>query len=58
VRGNDEYSNLEGIKMASLSGLTDEQAQEFHAQFRIGFQTWLAIALVAHVLVFVWRPWF
>ena len=35
---------------ASLSGLTEEQAQEFHAQFKIGFQTWLAIAIVAHVL--------
>ena len=29
--------------MASLSGLTEEQAQEFHTQFKIGFQTWLAI---------------
>jgi light-harvesting complex 1 beta chain len=44
--------------MASLSGLTDEQAKEFHAQFRIGFQTFLAIAIVAHVLTFAWRPWF
>ena len=43
---------------ASLSGLTEEQAQEFHTQFKIGFQTWLAIAIVAHVLVFAWRPWF
>jgi light-harvesting complex 1 beta chain len=49
----------EGINMAaSLSGLTEEQAQEFQAQFKIGFQTWLAIAIVAHVLVFAWRPWF
>jgi light-harvesting complex 1 beta chain len=46
-------------KMAtSLSGLTEEQTQEFQAQFKVGFQTWLAIALAAHVLVFVWRPWF
>ena len=43
---------------ASLSGLTEEQAQGIHAQFKIGFQTWLAIAIVAHVLVFAWRPWF
>jgi light-harvesting complex 1 beta chain len=43
---------------ASLSGLTEEQAQEFQNQFKVGFQTWLAIALVAHVLVFAWRPWF
>jgi light-harvesting complex 1 beta chain len=56
---NDEDTNSEGITMAaSLSGLTEEQAQEFHAQFKIGFQTWLAIAIVAHVLTFAWRPWF
>ncbi len=55
MRG-DEYSNLEGINMASLSGLTEEQAQEFQNQFKVGFQTWLAIAIVAHVLVFAWRP--
>ena len=42
---------------ASLSGLTEEQAQEFQNQFKVGFQTWLAIALVAHVLVFAWRRW-
>ncbi len=41
----------------SLSGLTEEQAQEFHNQFKVGFQTWLAIALAAHFFAFVWRPW-
>jgi light-harvesting complex 1 beta chain len=47
------------MKMAaSLSGLTEEQAKEFQDQFKVGFQTWLAIAVVAHVLVFAWRPWF
>jgi light-harvesting complex 1 beta chain len=44
--------------MASLSGLTEEQAKEFQDQFKVGFQTFLAIGLVAHVLVFAWRPWF
>jgi light-harvesting complex 1 beta chain len=44
--------------MASLSGLTEEQAQEFQTQFKIGFQTFIAICLVAHVLVFAWKPWF
>ena len=44
--------------MASLSGLTEEQAKEFQEQFKVGFQTFLAIGLVAHVLVFAWRPWF
>jgi light-harvesting complex 1 beta chain len=59
IRGDYKYRFSEGINMAaSLSGLTEEQAQEFHAQFKIGFQTWLAIAIVAHVLTFAWRPWF
>lgn len=41
----------------SLSGLTDAQAQEFHKLFISGFLTFTAIAVVAHVLVWMWRPW-
>jgi light-harvesting complex 1 beta chain len=42
----------------SLSGLTDEQAQEFHNQFKTSFSAFVAICAVAHFLVFVWKPWF
>jgi light-harvesting complex 1 beta chain len=40
-----------------LSGLTEPQAREFHRVFVISFLIFLAIAIVAHVLVWQWRPW-
>jgi light-harvesting complex 1 beta chain len=42
----------------SLSGLTDAEAREFHSQFQTTFSTFVLIAAVAHVLVWVWKPWF
>ena len=42
----------------SLSGLTAEQAQAFHKLFMVGFIVFTAIAIVAHFLVWQWRPWF
>ncbi len=42
----------------SLSGLTDDEAREFHAQFKITFTAFMAIAAVAHLLVFAYKPWF
>ena len=37
--------------MATLSGLTEEEAKEFHEQFKTTFTAFLAIAAVAHLLV-------
>jgi len=51
----------EGKSMAeqhSLSGLTPEQAKEFHEQFKITYTTFAGLAAVAHILVLVWKPWF
>jgi light-harvesting complex 1 beta chain len=48
------------IRMAtrtSISGLTDEEAQEFHQYYIQGFIGFTAIAVVAHLLVWFWRPW-
>jgi light-harvesting complex 1 beta chain len=42
----------------SLSGLTEEEAKEFHEQFKTTFSAFLAVAAVAHLLVLVSRPWF
>lgn len=42
----------------SLSGLTDSEAQEFHSYFTTYLITFTAIAIVAHVLTWAWRPWF
>lgn len=41
----------------SLSGLTDEEAKEFHSIFVSSFLAFTAIAVVAHILVWMWRPW-
>jgi light-harvesting complex 1 beta chain len=42
----------------SLSGLTPEQAKEFHEQFKVTYTAFAGIAAVAHVLVIAWKPWF
>ena len=38
-------------------GLTEEQAQEFHQLFMKSFLIFVAVAVVAHVLAWAWRPW-
>jgi light-harvesting complex 1 beta chain len=40
------------------SGLTAKEAQEFHSLFMAGFIGFTVIAVVAHFLVWMWRPWF
>ena len=49
-----------GITMSdgSISGLTDEEAQEFHTFYMQGLVGFTAIAVIAHILVWAWRPWF
>ena len=42
---------------SSLSGLTEAQAQEFHGIFVKSFLAFVAVAIVAHFLVWSWRPW-
>ncbi|MEE4239763.1 MAG: light-harvesting antenna LH1, beta subunit [Anderseniella sp.] len=42
----------------SLSGLTPEQAKEFHEQFKVTYTAFAGIAAVAHFLVIAWKPWF
>ncbi len=43
---------------ASLSGLSDAEAKEFHGVFISGFIGFTVVALIAHILVWMWRPWF
>lgn len=38
--------------------LTPEEAKEFHKMFVSSFIIFTIIAIVAHVLVWMWRPWF
>lgn len=41
----------------SMSGLTDQEAQEFHSIFMTSFMLFTLVAIAAHVLVWMWRPW-
>jgi light-harvesting complex 1 beta chain len=41
----------------SLSGLTELEAKEFHKIFVFSFIVFTLIAIVAHFLVWSWRPW-
>jgi len=40
-----------------LSGLSESEAQEFHKIFMSSFIGFTLVAIVAHVLVWQWRPW-
>jgi len=52
---------LESIDMpderSSLSGLTADEAKTFHGLFMTGFIVFTVIAIIAHFLVWQWRPW-
>lgn len=41
----------------SLSGLTEKEAQEFHGIFVKSFVGFTLVAIIAHFLVWQWRPW-
>ena len=38
--------------------LTPEEAKAFHNLFVVSMGVFVLIAVVAHVLVWMWRPWF
>ncbi|RPF71756.1 light-harvesting antenna LH1, beta subunit [Aurantiacibacter spongiae] len=40
-----------------LSGLTENEAREFHSYFTRSFLFFLAIAIIAHILTYIWAPW-
>jgi light-harvesting complex 1 beta chain len=44
-------------RTGSLSGLTEAEAKEFHGIFVSSFIAFVAVAVVAHILVWLWRPW-
>jgi light-harvesting complex 1 beta chain len=41
----------------SLSGLSEQEAKEFHKIFVVSFIVFTAIAIIAHILAWQWRPW-
>jgi light-harvesting complex 1 beta chain len=38
--------------------LNDQEAKEFHEQWKITYTAFAGIAAVAHLLVLAWKPWF
>ena len=44
-------------RTGSLSGLTDDEAREFHQIFMSSFIGFVVVAIVAHILAWMWRPW-
>ncbi|WP_006787452.1 light-harvesting antenna LH1, beta subunit [Thiorhodospira sibirica] len=43
---------------ASVSGLTERQAKEFHAQFTKTYSVFVVLAALVHLLVYAYKPWF
>lgn len=46
------------MRSGSVSGLTEQEAKSFHSVFMSSFIIFTVIAIVAHFLVWSWRPWF
>ncbi|WP_295446547.1 light-harvesting antenna LH1, beta subunit [uncultured Thiodictyon sp.] len=44
-------------KSTGLTGLTDDEAKEFHGVFLSSFGGFVGVAVVAHILAWAWRPW-
>ena len=42
---------------SSWTGLTDAEAKELHEVYMSGLVLFALIAVVAHILVWLWRPW-
>ena len=45
------------MKDGSISGLSEAEAKEFHTIFMTSFFLFVAVAVVAHILAWMWRPW-
>ena len=45
------------MKDGSISGLSEPEAKEFHTIFMTSFFLFTAVAVVAHILAWMWRPW-
>ena len=50
IRDRDE-------RMGPGTYLTPEEAKEFHKLFMTSFILFTIVAIVAHILAWMWRPW-
>lgn len=48
---------MDDRRTGSISGLTEQEAKEFHSIFMTSFILFTIVAIIAHVLVWMWRPW-
>ncbi|MGF1455999.1 MAG: light-harvesting antenna LH1, beta subunit [Alphaproteobacteria bacterium] len=48
---------MEPDRSGPFSVMSEEEAKEIHSYFVLGFLGFTAIALVAHLFVWAWRPW-
>jgi light-harvesting complex 1 beta chain len=56
-KGQKEWKTMADGRVVSLSGLTDQEAKEFHGIFMTSFIIFTVIAVIAHFLAWQWRPW-
>lgn len=45
-------------RTGTFSGLTEAEAKAFHQLFVSSFVVFTLVAVAAHFLVWMWRPWF
>lgn len=50
-------ADIDTERKGSFSGLSEAEAKEFHSLFVTSFLIFTAIAVGAHVLAWMWRPW-
>ncbi len=41
-----------------MTGLSENEAREYHRLFMVSFIAYTIIAIIAHFLVWSWQPWF
>lgn len=50
-------ADIDTERKGSFTGLSEAEAKEFHGIFVTSFLIFTAIAVGAHVLAWMWRPW-
>jgi light-harvesting complex 1 beta chain len=46
------------MNSGNISGLTNEQAKEFHEHWKHGVWSWVMIASAVHLVTWAYQPWF
>ncbi len=50
-------SDMRDDRSGMATYLTEAEAKEFHKIFVSSFLAFTAVAVVAHILVWMWKPW-